>query len=94
MTEQRIYTPPPIAGYRKLTESEVADVNHVKWIEARVLSDVDELLRKNTAARGQNWTPPGAECGTALDARCVELAVQHLQIGFMFLVRSITKPTS
>lgn len=75
------YVPPPIKGYRKLTQAELDAVNAVKEHGA-------VLERAMKAIEDQNIA---AGCGP-LDPRALALAKTNLQQGLMWLTRSITKP--
>lgn len=80
-TPAPVYTPPPIKGYRKLTQPELDNVNAVKALGEQI-----EMALALTESRNM-----AAGCGP-LDGRALALAKTNLQQGLMWLTRSITKP--
>ncbi|MBR0681913.1 hypothetical protein GXW74_15570 [Roseomonas eburnea] len=71
--------PSKIAGYRTLTESEIAMMNHIKAKEAGI-AELAALVR-NTAPAGE-------------PQRQVAIAVTAFEEGFMRLVRAVARPVS
>ena len=71
-----VYAAPPIKGYRKLTASEVDDVNIMKGIEETVL----ELLTQMQGGSG------------SYDQRWVAIAKTDIQKAFMSVNRAILRP--
>lgn len=66
-----------IKGYRQLSEEEQARINQIKDLAERVGSEMN--FRHIDGAE-----PP--------DARWLEIAKDHLQLGFMAWIRAIAKP--
>lgn len=73
-----------IKGYRDLTQAEIDLMNEAKALGEKV----HELISKLTVA--QSCMLPDE----APDPRWLAIATTDLQKGFMFLVRSIAKPTT
>lgn len=66
-----------IAGYRELSEAEIAAMNRVKALAAEVGSLVGEIYDSRATPEGK---------------RCAAVARTELQTGFMWLTRSIALP--
>lgn len=79
------YTPPPIAGYRKLTQAEVDLVNEIKAVGEVVGALMLKLATSDAAA----LTATNQE-----GARWRAIAKTYFQEGFMCASRSVLKPTS
>ena len=77
MTETT-YTPPPVTGYRTLTQAEVDLMNRIK-------AKGDEIGALITELRG---------LGSSLDQRWVSEGATDLQKGVMSLVRAVAQPTN
>jgi len=71
------FTPPPIQGYRELTQSEVDAMNELKELEARVL----EVTRRMRMAPSPQF-----------DQRAVSIGITNVETGFWWLVRAIARP--
>ena len=56
-TEEKIHTPPPITGYRKLTQAEVDLMNRVKAKGDELGALIDEL--KANQSLDQRWVAIG-----------------------------------
>lgn len=69
---------PQVAGYRQLSADEVALIEEIKVKAA----EVGVLVERVQAATG------------LVDGRAAAIAKTELQTGFMWLVRSVAKPTS
>lgn len=78
------YPPPPITGYRTLSQAELDAINAIK-------AKADEVGNLIGGLRVPSGLPP---TDTAPDQRWVSIGATHLQEGFMALVRSIAKPTT
>lgn len=74
-----------IKGYRDLSEGEIADMNEIKEMAARV-GVLVEKLRESAKKSGSEESSRGA------DQRWVSIGATDLQTGFMALTRSIAKP--
>ena len=78
--EQPVYTPPPVTGYRQLTQQEVDWMNRAK----EKANDVGSFLKELEELPAQ----------AGIDRRWLAIAKTDLQKAFMCLVRSIAKPDS
>lgn len=85
MTTPEEYTPPPITGYRKLTQAEVDLVNEIKAVG----EIVGALMAKLQTSGGAAMTATDPE-----GARWRAVAKTHFQQGFMAASRSVLKPTT
>lgn len=72
-----------ISGYRDLTKAEIDAINEGKELAKKVF---DHCAGLKTAA-----ALPG---GLSPDPRHLAIAMTHLETGFMFLAKSIAKPTT
>jgi hypothetical protein len=91
----KTFTPPPIAGYRVLTEQEVALINRVKRMGVEVEAVVNDV-RDYVFEQGNAEGMPGEELARltlAEPERWSEMARGDLQTGFMKLVRAIAQPS-
>lgn len=89
-----IYTPPPIAGYRKLSQAEVDLMNEIKAKGDEIGALVEKLRKHHDTQRA---TPPGNPLGLiepGLDQRCVSIGATEIQTGIMWLVRAVARPTN
>jgi hypothetical protein len=78
-----------IKGYRELSQVEIDLMNEIKAHAEKV----GDLFQKMNHMRDE--PSPDAPDGTSVpNARWLNIAKDHLQIGFMALTRSVTKPTS
>lgn len=75
-----------ISGYRKMTDGEVAAINHLKALEKHLGQDLRSLLLN--ADMGVGMTSDQA----AQAMRWRKIAVTHFEEGFSALVRSIARP--
>ena len=82
MQEEAIYTPPPVTGYRKLTQTEVDLMNEIK-------AKGDEMGALVTKLRGMN-----DPAHVKLDQRWVSIGATDIQTGVMALVRAVAQPTN
>lgn len=90
--ETKTYTPPPISGYRKLTQTEVDLINEAKGLERAVLEFAGRLKSMTPTS------PAGVDADRAVgiigvDHRNVALGITHTEDAFMRLVRAIAQPT-
>ena len=69
----------PVAGYRALSDEQIAMMNENKLLEELVLRQIDRHVRDRDSAE--------------IDQRMVALARTHLQEAFMWLNRAIAQPT-
>lgn len=65
-----------IKGYRKLTEEEIVQINIIKEHEDHLAAALDRL-GKELPQRSQRW---------------LALARTHLETGFLFAVKAVTRP--
>lgn len=106
MSEQT-YTPPPVSGYRTLSQTEVDLMNRIKAHESETMALVREVQAhvKHTRQNDKSMaigalTMPGAEVETvqsrrmnnAEPERWASIARTDLQTGFMALVRAVAQP--
>lgn len=77
MTDDKTYTPPPVSGYRELTQTEVDRMNRIKAIEAAV---------------GQIWAEVYTSCEAGCAFRYALHAEGQFRDAFMNLVRAVAKP--
>lgn len=68
-----------IAGYRELSENEIAAINRIKALGVEAGELVDSLRDSSPTGPDQRWVSIGAT---------------QLQQGFMALTRSVAKPTT
>ena len=73
-------TQPKIAGYRQLTEAEVALINEGKALAVQCGAYIEKL-------RAQAYI-------STLDQRWISIGATDLQRGFMAIVRGIAQPTT
>jgi hypothetical protein len=100
--QQRRYTPPPIEGYRTLTQVEVNMMNLIKGhgtaLESLVLSVQGHLLmQRREAARLAPIQASDAELrrlDRAEADRWARIAATHFQEGLMALARAVAQPTT
>lgn len=88
------HDPLAITGYRALSDEELALINDIKAVGARV-EEVVKRLRRYEPAPDPVFSP-GAPTpdATHVDQRWVSLGATHLQQGFMALTRAVAKPRS
>ena len=72
-----------IKGYRDLTQTEIDLINDAKELEKSVNQFLDKLKDINDQ-----------QIHDAFNARHLSIAKTHIETGFMFLIKSIAKPTS
>lgn len=84
MAEQT-YTPPPVAGYRALTQAEVDLMNEAKDFEAKAA----ELLDRIEAAVRASGAPLSQQQG-----RDLSLARTHFENATIRAVRAVAHPVS
>lgn len=82
MTEQT-YTPPPVTGYRKLTQTEVDLMNEIK-AKGDAMGEMVAKLKAITPHQAPN----------GIDQRWVSIGATRLQEGVMALVRAVAQPTN
>jgi hypothetical protein len=85
---EAIYIPPPVTGYRKLSQAEVDLMNEIK-------AKGDEIGALVSKLRVLSMDPrPGEPLAFQLDGRCVSIGATEIQTGLMWLVRAVAKPTN
>ncbi len=70
---------PTIAGYRQLSEQEIAAINEIKAIAAEVQALIFSIQNRPAVTH---------------DARWIAIAVTDLQKGFMSLTRAVAQPSN
>lgn len=84
-TEPR-YAPPPVTGYRKLSQAEVDLMNEIK-------ANGDEMGALVAKLRVMSL-PPTADTTFTLDRDCVLEGERFIKTGLMWLVRAVAQPTN
>ena len=90
-----------IAGYRDLTEDEIALMNEVK-VKAAEVGTLVEKLRERLPAFKMDGEPVqvgdqtliGVSEGAYETDRWMTIGTDHLQQGFMALTRAVARPTT
>lgn len=110
MGEEKQYTPPPVAGYRTLSQTEVDLMNRIKGHEAATLALVREVQKhclKQFTDAGPSQTAGGIllpqegvrtierdRIANAEPGRWVSIARTDFQTGYMALVRAVAQPVT
>lgn len=84
--EQKTYTPPPVTGYRTLTQAEINFMNEAKALEAVAASLVEKA---RLAIELETGAPP-----TPQQARDLAMAKTAYEDATIRLVRAIAHPVS
>ena len=87
MPEEKQYEPPPITGYRTLSQTEVDLMNSVKALGP----DMQEMIarvEKHIAFQNEVYGVGDAEA-----LRWTRIAQDHLQQGLMALTRAVARPS-
>lgn len=94
MTE-KVYTPPPITGYRQLTQTELDLINEAKALAEQCGAFIERLRSNAPDVSGLFELARGVPRQfTSLDQRWISIGATDLQTGFMAVIRGIAKPTS
>lgn len=99
MSEQT-YTPPPITGYRELSQSTVDLMNRIKAHEATTMALVREVnaridIQHVAAAHMRVSKPKETErMKNAEPNRWASIARTDFQTGYMALVRAVAQPVT
>lgn len=80
-----------IKGYRDLTAEEIALINEVKALAESTRELVERAARLPATPLAEGDGPPTV---TTDPGRAVSIARTELQTGFMWLIRSIARPTT
>lgn len=83
---------PKIAGYRQLTEQEVALMNEAKAIAEQCGAFIERL--RAMPATGKDGVPIVVDGQPSIDQRWVSIGATHLQEGWMDVVRAIAQPST
>lgn len=67
-----------IAGFGELSEDQIATINTIKANEAKIKAMLDELLSDEPPMDSARW---------------LAMARTHLEIGFMFAVKAVARPS-
>ena len=89
MDEEKSYTPPPISGYRTLSQTEVDLINEGKALSERCGKFVAKLRQHPDSMR---TNVPNALGEEPLDQRWISIGATDLQRGFMAITRGIAQP--
>lgn len=80
-----------IKGYRDLTAEEIALMNEAKSLAEQVRELVEKVAKLPATPLSEGDAPPTV---TTDPGRAVSIARTELQTGFMWLIRSIARPTT
>ena len=80
-----------IKGYRDLSAEEIALMNEAKELAEHVRNLVERVHLLPPTPLGKGDAPPTV---TTDPARAISIARTDLQTGFMWLIRSIARPTT
>lgn len=80
-----------IKGYRELSAEEIALMNEAKDLAEQVRSLVERVVRLQETPLAEGDAPPTV---TTDPGRAISIARTELQTGFMWLIRSIARPTT
>lgn len=80
-----------IKGYRDLTAEEIALMNEAKELGEQVRALVERVARLPQTPLQSGDAPPSI---TTEPGRACSIARTELQTGFMWLIRSIARPTT
>lgn len=80
-----------IKGYRDLSEQEIALMNEVKEVAEQVRGLVERVAKLPATPLAEGDAPPTV---TTDPGRAVAIARTELQTGFMWLIRSIARPST
>ena len=80
-----------IKGYRDLSAEEIALMNEAKELAEQVRSLVERVAQLPATPLAEGDAPPTV---TTDPGRACSIARTELQSGFMWLIRSIARPTS
>ena len=100
--QQRMHVPPPVTGYRALTDVEVSMINRIKAAGAALealVAEVDMHLeaqaeRSRYQLDGNAAVAEVARIRRAEPARWMAMARSDLQTGLMKLTRAIAQPST
>lgn len=80
-----------IKGYRDLSAEEISLMNEVKDLAEQVRNLVERVSRLPATPLAEGDAPPTV---TTSPERAISIARTDLQTGFMWLIRSIARPTT
>jgi hypothetical protein len=92
---EKLYTPPPVTGYRALTQTEVDLMNTVKaqGVELlALLATVGAHLQRQREEAAQGHFEMQQHLEAAQPERWAAIARTHFQEGLMALTRSVAQP--
>lgn len=92
-----MHQPPPVSGYRALSDAEIGLMNEAKALAVQVGAFIEKVGKTNVAYRvpfGEAPPPPSYPGVPEHDPRWLAIAQTQLQQGFMALTRSIARPTT
>lgn len=101
---EKLYTPPPVTGYRKLTQTEVDLMNKIKGAGNALAGIIDEVQAHIRLTRGSTALSPDDEPTVegfdtlerlihAEPARWLSIGRTDLQRGLMEITRAVAQPT-
>ncbi|QRE00057.1 hypothetical protein [Burkholderia phage BCSR5] len=92
---EAVYTPPPISGYRKLTQSDVDLMNENKGLGEGVRYQLTKVRAHIAAREQQRLENKEAPQSTVTSSEAaVDEAMRHFQTAFMWLNRAVAAPTT
>lgn len=80
MSDEKIHTPPPVQGYKPLSQRKVDEVNINKQLEEVILRRLDALAYSQDYANG------------FIDGRWLSIGRTHIEQAFMAINRAIFQP--
>lgn len=89
-----IYTPPPVTGYRKLTQREVDLMNEIKALGDNLRPMIERLRSMQGMTRAVDPERPEMGNCPMVDGRWVSIGATDIQTGIMALVRAVAQPTN
>lgn len=90
---ETIYVPPPITGYRNLTEADKQLANRIKAVGDEHLRPLlDELRRMQDQMIYVDPAQPERGVMQRVDAELLAEARSHLRLGIMLAVRAVLQP--
>jgi hypothetical protein len=93
IAKQKVYVPPPVTGYRTLTQVEVDLMNEGKALAEQCGAFISKL-RGHYDTNGSPVQFDLFRTEPPLDQRWVSIGATDLQRGFMAVIRGIAQPTT
>ena len=96
-SSEHFYQPPPITGYRNLSQAEVDLINKIKALGAQMAELHGEVLANIDAINVRRITEDSEAREQMMYAepyRWLAIAKHDLQTGLMAMTRAVARPTS